>query len=171
MTMENDTDNGEAQCSYFIDMNWYQEQERSFTLLATSRLCPSSLKRKIPKSETALLNTLRQCCSKWEGFVTPSMPLLEMIFRLLLANGNEPLALEQIQEELQQRLSDTSGPRDLSIPKLKRIIEEDRYYGLRPAAPADVEETNTSPQNHQSAHGTATTSHPPTSLQPGEGQY
>jgi len=147
MIMENDGDNGEAQYSYFIDMNWYQEQGRSFMLLATSRLCPSSQKKKIPKSETALLNTIKQCCSKWEGFVTPSMPLLEMIFRLFLANGNEPLALEQIQAKLEQRLSDTSGPRDFSIPKLKRIIDKDRYYGLRPATPTDVEEPNTSPQS------------------------
>lgn len=147
MTTENDRGTSEAQCSYFIDMNWYQEQGRSFTLLATSRLCPSSQKKKIPKSETALLNTLKQCCSKWEGFVTPSMPLLEEIFRLFLANGNKPLALEQIQEKLQERLSDSSEPRDLSIPKLKRIIEKDRYYGLKPVTPTDVEEPNTSPQS------------------------
>jgi len=147
MTTENDRDNGEAQCSYFIDMNWYQERGRSFTLLATSRLCPSSQKKKIPKSETALLNTMKQCCSKWEEFVTPNMPLLEMIFRLFLANSNQPLALEQIQEKLQQRLSDSSEPRDLSISKLKRIIDEDRYYGLRPATPADIEASNASPQS------------------------
>ena len=147
MITQNDRDNGEALCSYSIDMNWYQEQGRSFALLATSRLCPSSQKKKIPKSETALLNTLKQCCSKWEGFVTPGMPLVEMIFRLFLANGNKPLALEQIQGRLQQRLSDSSEPRDLSISKLKRIINEDRYYGLRPTAPTDVEEPNTSPQS------------------------
>ena len=75
------------------------------------------------------------------------MPLLEMIFRLFLANGNKPLALEQIQEKLQQRLSDITEPRDLSISRLKRIIEEDHYYGLRPAAPTEGEEPNTSPQS------------------------
>jgi hypothetical protein len=147
MIMNDDRDNGEALCSYFIDMNWYQEQGRSFALLATSRLCPSSQKKKIPKSETALLNTIKQCCSKWEGFVTPSMPLVEMIFRLFLANGNMPLALEEIQEKLQQRLSDSTEPRDLSIPKLKRIIDEDRYYGLRPVTPAEGGEPNTSGQS------------------------
>lgn len=130
--MENDSNNGEAQCHYSIDMNWYQEQGRSFAVLAAGRLCPSSQKKKIPKSEAALLNTLNQCCSKWEGFITPDMPLLEMIFRLFLVNGNQPLALEQIQEKLRQSLSESSGARDLSIPKLKRIIDNDRYYGLSP---------------------------------------
>jgi hypothetical protein len=128
-------------------MNWYQEQGRSFPLLATSRLCPSSQKKKIPKSETALLNTIRQCCSKWEGFFDPNTPLLELIFRLFLANGNSPLSLQEIKDKLQQRLSDTSGPRDLSIHKLKRIIDYDCYYGLRPTTLPGVEEPNAEPQS------------------------
>ena len=151
MTMENDRDNdrdnGEVQCSYSIDLNWHKEQGRSFALLARSRLCPSSQKKKIPKSETALLNTLMQCCSKWAGFFNADAPLLEMIFRLFLANGNNPLTLAQIQDSLEQRLTDTSGPRDLSIPKLKRMIDNDSYYGLRPVTSADVEEPNAEPQN------------------------
>jgi hypothetical protein len=147
MTIENDRDNGEAQCRYSIDLNWYQEQGRSFALLAKSRLCPSSQKKKIPKSETALLNTLMQCCSKWEGFFSPNAPLLEMIFRLFLANGNNPLLLAQIQDRLEQRLTDTRGPRDLSIPKLKRIIDYDNYYGLRPTTSVDAEEPNAEPQS------------------------
>jgi hypothetical protein len=59
------------------------------------------------------------------------MPLLEMVFRIFLANGNQPLKLGQIQEQLQQ-LGDISGTRDLSIPRLKRILDNDQYYGLRP---------------------------------------
>jgi hypothetical protein len=66
------------------------------------------------------------------------MPLMEMVFRLFLANGNQPLNLEQIQEQLQKWLGDSSNARDLSIPKLKRILDNDRYYGLRPA-PAEEE--------------------------------
>jgi hypothetical protein len=145
--MENDRDNGEAQYSYFIDMDWYREQGRSFPLLATSRLCPSSQKKKIPKSETALLNTIKQCCSKWEGFFNPNTPLVELIFRLFLANGNKPLTLEQIQNKLQQRLTDTSGFRDLSIERLKRVIDSDNYYGLRPTTLEGVEEPNAEPQS------------------------
>lgn len=134
MTVEQDMDTAEVQHRYFIDLNWYQEHKRSFTTLAASRLCPSSRKKGIPKSEATLFRTIKQCCSKGEGFLTPNMPLLEMIFRILLTNGNQPLELEEIQERLQQCLGDSSGARDLSIPKLKRIIENDRYYGLRPVS-------------------------------------
>ncbi|HUV51693.1 MAG TPA: hypothetical protein VMW64_01285 [Dehalococcoidia bacterium] len=122
----------EIQPRYFIDLNWYQEQGRSFVALATSRLCPVSRKKEKSKSDAALLRVIKQCCSKREGFITPTMPLLEIVFRQLLANGNQPLGLDQIQEQLQKYLGDTSA-KDISLPKLKRIIENDRYYGLKPA--------------------------------------
>ena len=122
----------EIQPRYFIDLNWYKEQGRSFAALATSRLCPVSRKKEKSKSDTALLRAIKQCCSKREGFIAPTMPLLEMVFRLLLANGNQPLGLDQIQEQLQKYLGDTSV-KDISLPRLKRIIDNDRYYGLKQA--------------------------------------
>jgi hypothetical protein len=133
MTTEQDMGIDEIRLRYFIDLDWYQQRERSFATLAESRLCPTSRKKEKTKSEAALLRTIRQCCSKRDGFITPNMPLLEMIFRLLLANGNQPLELEQMQEQLQKWLGDTSNARDLSVPKLKRMLGNDQYYGLRPA--------------------------------------
>ena len=128
----------ETRPRYFIDLKWYQKQGRSFAALATTRLCPASRKKEKSKTDAALVRVIKQCCAKREGFITPSMPLLEMIFRILLANGNQPLELEQIQEQLQKYLSD-SHAKDISIPRLKRIIEHDRYYGLK-QAPEAVEQ-------------------------------
>jgi len=142
MSMKKNGNDSEVKYKYSIDLSWYQEQERSFVLLATSRLCPSSQKKKLPKTDTAIFNTMKQCCSKAEDFITPELPLAECIFRLFLANGNRPLSLEQIQARLQQRLSDISGSRDLSIPKLQRILKSDRFYGLRIAEVDDEEEPN-----------------------------
>jgi hypothetical protein len=142
MTTEQDMGIDEIRLRYFIDLDWYQQQERSFATLAESRLCPTSRKKEKTKSEAALLRTIRQCCSKRDGFITPNMPLLEMIFRLLLANGNQPLELEQMQEQLQKWLGDTSNSRDLSVPKLKRILSNDQYYGLR-SVPLTEEEKKT----------------------------
>ncbi|UCG83388.1 MAG: hypothetical protein JSW38_00765, partial [Dehalococcoidia bacterium] len=102
----------------------------------------SSQKKKIPKTDTAIFNTMKQCCSKSEDFINPELPLAECIFRLFLANGNRPLSLQQIQARLQQSMSDISGSRDLSIPKLQRILDSDRFYGLRIAEIDDEEEPN-----------------------------
>ena len=150
MTLENGAngaDNGASLCKYYIDLDWYREQERSFVLLATSRLCPSSQKKKIPKSDTALMNTLTQCCSKSEQYITPDMTLAESIFRLLLANGNNPMSLEQMQARLLQHAGDMTGSRDISVPKLTLIIDNDRYYGMTSIELDDEEDLNSSPQN------------------------
>ncbi len=150
MWTDNDENNGDARHKYSIDIGWSREPERSFALLAVSRMCPSSQKKKIPKTETAILNALKQCCAKSESFITPDLPLAETIFRLFLANGNKPLSLERIQAELQQRLSEISGSRDLSIPKLKRILDSDRFYGMKPTEADEEEEeelNNSLPQN------------------------
>ena len=135
MTTEQNLEPVETKTRYFIDLSWYQKQERSFAMLAANRLCPTSRKKEKSKSESALLRTIKQCCSKREGFITPNMPLMEIIFRIFLANGNQPLEVEQIQEQLMQ-ISDISSVRDISIPKLKRILDNDRYYGLKPAPEA-----------------------------------
>ena len=138
MTTEQDMEIVEKQLHYFIDLDWYRQKERSFATLAASRLCPTSRKKEKTKSEAVLLRAIRQCCSKRDSFITPNMPLLEMVFRIFLANGNQPLDLEQIQEQLQKWLGDSSNARDFSVTKLKRILDNDRYYGLRPA-PAEEE--------------------------------
>ena len=138
MMTEQDIEITEKPVYYFIDMDWYQQKERSFATLAASRLCATSRKKEKTKSEAVLLRAIRTCCSKRDGFITPNMPLLEMVFRIFLANGNQPLNMEQIQEQLQKWLGDSSNTRDFSIPKLKRILDNDRYYGLRPA-PAQEE--------------------------------
>jgi len=139
MTTENDRDRAEAQRRYFIDMNWYEGQGRSFTVLASSRLCATSAKKKALKTDAALLKAIGQCCSKSEGFIAPGMPLMEMVFRLFLANGNDPMTLEEVQTRLQDKLRESGDLRDISLPKLRRIIESDRYYGLRPVPSEEPE--------------------------------
>ena len=115
---------------YSIDIESYRLQARSFITLASSRLCPGPHDKKALKSEVGILNTLKQCCSKKDDFMQPNSPLLEMVFRVFLANGNQPLTLEQLQERLQRIASSTSDTRDFSSDKLRRMIEADRYYGF-----------------------------------------
>ena len=127
-----DEDNGpKSQRRYFIDLDWYRAQERSFVTLAAARMCASRHDKKALKSEAAILNALKQCCSKQQSFVAPGMPIQELIFRVFLANGNQPQDLRQIEDKLRQWLTPTGTLRDLSAEKLERIIGGDSYYGLR----------------------------------------
>jgi len=118
---------------WFIDLDWLEQHNRSFFALAQGCLCPKCRERlKVGKEEISaadLLSDIEDCCSKTPGFVTDKSPILDSIFRLFLANGNQPLDLEQLGKQLGEwRGGDTyrTSPEILS-----RLIGNDQYYGLR----------------------------------------
>ena len=127
-----DTDQVEPR--WFIDLDWYQQNSRSFLALAQGRLCPKCREQmKVGEVSPAdLLATIKDCCSKTPGFITGKLPILESIFRLFLANGNQPLNLEELGKQLSERRDgDTYYT---SAEMLSRLLGSDQYYGLRQVA-------------------------------------
>lgn len=117
---------------WFIDLSWFQQNNRSFIAITKDRLCAKcrdQLETKNKKiSADDIVADIRDCCSKTPGFISDRLPILECIFRLFLANGNQPLNLE----ELSQQLSEWQH-RDAystSAETLRRLLNSDRYYGL-----------------------------------------
>lgn len=124
-----------------IDQDWYQRNGRSLPLLVRSRLCPSCQQQLAPESSLDdLTRLLRDCCSGKDGFLSFRLPLKERCFRLFLANGNQPLTMQQISEKLGQ--PDELGSFALPSGVLQRIIEADEFYGLQlvPASISDLEQ-------------------------------
>ena len=118
---------------WFIDFDWYRQSNRSFFTLAQDYLCPKCReqleagKAEIPADE--LLSTIRDCCSKSPGFITSRLPILESVFRLFLANGNQPLDLEELGKQLNERFGGYTYNASAEI--LSRLLSHDQYYGLR----------------------------------------
>jgi hypothetical protein len=118
---------------WFIDLAWLEQHNRS--LLAQGCLCPKCLKKQkggsepIPPAE--LISSIKNCCGKASDFITDKLPILESVFRLLLANGNQPLSLEELSKQLvKRRGGDTQRT---SVEILSRLLRDERYYGLRQA--------------------------------------
>ena len=114
---------------YIIDFNWYQDSKRSFSTLIQSRLCKAcQSKIKVSKAkDEELVMSIKDCCSKNTDFITSKMPLLEIIFRIFLANGNEPLSIEQILQELEECRGEGSG---IAPQMLNKLLDNERYYGF-----------------------------------------
>ena len=115
---------------WYIDLDWYQQNNRSFSAVTISRLCPKCRKRLTGEvSAVDLITSIKDCCSKNPGFITGELPVLESVFRLFLANGNQPLSLD----ELGKQLSEWRGGGDFcaSGEILSRLLASDQYYGLR----------------------------------------
>jgi len=115
---------------WFIDLDWYQQNNRSFCTLAQRCLCPKC-REQLPEEMSAadLLTNIKDCCAKTPDFITSELPILESIFRLFLATGNQPLDLD----ELGRQLSEWRGG-DIyrTSPEISsRLLKSDQYYGLR----------------------------------------
>jgi len=122
----------EAGTRWFIDINWYQQNNRSFFALAQHCLCYSCREKLENKekndSESELLTAIGGCCSQDPEFINSRLPILESVFRLFLANGNRSLGLEELSSQLRERLGGDSYRTSPEI--LPRLLRNDRHYGL-----------------------------------------
>ena len=117
---------------WFIDLDWYQQNQRSFTTATRCSLCPDCLRRLEAKdgeiSADELLSAINSCCSTVPEYITPRLALMESVFRIILANGNRPLSLEELGRQLNERRG--GGAYHASEEMLSRLLESDCYYGL-----------------------------------------
>ena len=125
-----DTSTGQVGGKWFIDLDWYQHSGRSFLPLAQASLCPKCRERLEGETAAAdLLTAVKDCCSLAPDFITGELPVLESIFRLFLANGNQPLDLEELGSQLRGRRGGDAYR--TSADMLFRLLSNDWYYGLR----------------------------------------
>ena len=118
---------------WFIDLDWFEQNNRSFLALAQGCLCPKCAKQlkkgKGEISATDLIVTIKDCCSQKPGFIASRSPILESVFRLFLANGNQPLNLDDLGRQLAERRG--GDTQRTSAEVLSHLLGNERYYGLR----------------------------------------
>ncbi|MHB1131863.1 MAG: hypothetical protein ACYC4L_05680 [Chloroflexota bacterium] len=147
---------------YFIDMRWYDQQQRSFRVVAEQRFCGScrekvgtEVEERVPtidsKTGRVVYETravpygsnptavIRSCCSKERNYISVDMPVLEAVFRYFLLNGNQPTDLQALRDELSQWFPLTARSHNYSVDLLGRLIASDDYYGLREFRPEPVD--------------------------------
>ena len=120
---------------WIIDLDWYQQNNRSLATLAQGCLCPKCQEQLEAGglSEADSVANIRDCCSRLSGFITGELTILESIFRLFLANGNEPLNLAELSRQLNRWLG---GDTYRTSPEvLSRLLKDERYYGIRQVQP------------------------------------
>jgi len=76
-----------------------------------------------------ILKAVQSCCSKTDDFITVSLPFQESVFRVFLANGNKPLTLEELGEQLNKRRG--ADAHRTSVVFLSRVLQNDDYYSIK----------------------------------------
>jgi len=140
---------------YFVDPKWYEERGLVFSAVAQGRLCfscasklgtdveerypvidPKSKRvtfefRRVPYAANPL-PVIRDCCSRARDYITNETPLQETIFKVFLANGNQPMTVSTVREHVLTYLPEMAALRsDYPVELLERLISGDRSYGLR----------------------------------------
>lgn len=128
----------ESRATYFFDLDWFKENNRSFPVVVQSRLCPACQKKRDQSGESAaqaddsqaLLENIRTCCSQSQDFFPDGLPLMDAIFRVFLTS-QEPVDLEELHQQLKTRMGVAGDRRDISVKTLERLLQKDGSYGLR----------------------------------------
>ena len=122
-----------SEAQWTIDLNWLRDNNRSFSTIAGDALCAKC--RKKLKTDTGeikpadIIKAVQTCCCKSVDFITPGLPYQESIFRIFLANGNKPMTLAEVGEQLiQRRRSDAART---SVTFLARLMKNDDFYGIK----------------------------------------
>ncbi len=118
-----------------IDFEWLAQNGRLAAAMAWSALCPECRHRITAGPARAgldeVMGAIRQCCAAKPGYINAELPIMESVFRLFLANGNEPLDVIELGRQLSERRGiDTYRT---SVQVLTRLLEHDDTYGLRRA--------------------------------------
>jgi hypothetical protein len=126
---------------FHIDHGWWERENRDLTVEVQSHLCPAhrevfadhwdveqidwvDLRTGEVRQVNGVEHVLRVHCSKEPGYITPGLTLVEAVFRVFLANGNEPATCIELAEVL-------GRPPE----KILRTLAGHRVYkGIRPVA-------------------------------------
>ena len=118
---------------YFIDYEQASERPLSLALVIASRRC--YVCRQADEEEpsassdlTPYLERIIEHCTLTSDYLPADTPLKEAMFRVLLANGNEPMTAEEISLVLSGKWEMTPYPRDLSSRVIERLLDHSENY-------------------------------------------
>jgi hypothetical protein len=146
---------------YYIDISWYEQNGRSFKAMAQGRFCPACQAKAGTVSQERIpvvdkktnrvvyevqdvaygdqpMKVIREDCAKQRNYITPDTPVIEAIFRVFLATGNQPATAERLREQLGDWISLRDRPHNYAPELIERLIRTDRRYGLREFEPAEA---------------------------------
>lgn len=125
---------------FHIDFRWWDEGGRNFRLALRDQLC-DECRARFPdhrntemvdwidpetaevKRTDALWQCLRTICARKPDYVHNRLPLTTAVFRVFLANNNEPLSPSELHEHLPWKLPETI---------LRTLTAGTNYMGIRP---------------------------------------
>ncbi len=125
---------------YQIDVRAFDASGRSFAYAVYSRLSPGGRAvvddGKTPGgfgSASEYMKVISNICSKEPDFLLPGTPITEAVFKLLLANTNKAMTLDEIQSGLTTAWASVIYLKNLSDEILRRMLDRENDYFIKRA--------------------------------------
>ena len=125
---------------YQINARAFESSGRSFAFAVYSRLSPAGKSvvddGKAPGgfgSASEYMKVMSNICSKEPDFLLPGTPITEAVFKLLLANTNRAMTLEEIQSGLTTAWASVIYLKNLSDEVLHRMLNQKNDYFIKRA--------------------------------------
>lgn len=118
---------------YYVSLSRLEELNRSAVHLIAGRLtaaCPSYGNSASYPDPGSLIREISEFHGDTEDFIRSDMPIKEIVFRTLLASGNDPMFLSDLHHELTVRWSNAVRPIAIDEGHLARVLDSDTYYGF-----------------------------------------
>ena len=118
---------------YHISLPRLEQLNRSASHLIAARLttaCPSHGQGSTGLDPMALIREIQEFHSDTPDFIRADMPIQEIVFRILLARGNNPASLGELHRELTDRWGSALRPISIDQERLRRVLQADTYYGF-----------------------------------------
>jgi len=130
----------EEEPKYQIDVKAFDASGRSFGFAVYSRLSNSGKAviddGKTPGgfgSPTEYMKVMANICSKEPDFLLPGTPITEAVFKLLLANTNKAMTIDEIQSGLTTAWASVIYLKNLSDEILRRMLNQENEYFIKRA--------------------------------------
>ncbi len=124
---------------YVVDEAKLVVHSRSLSVMLLSRRCIQCEEKLDAKGGSApsIQQQMRQIsshCAKQDDFISPEMPMQEIVFRHMLRGGNKPVSLEKLFYVVTEEFFTPLSPRNISMLALSKVLDSDVYYGFTRSA-------------------------------------
>ncbi len=127
---------------YHIDQTAYEQAGESLEFAVWRRLCWSGecrlcrqspdLKPPVPvriRSINTIYNAIR-LCAKRDDYILANMSILEVIFRILIRNRNEPMRLLEIAEVIEEEWVTVLAMKSVAPATIQRLLDNPNGYRI-----------------------------------------
>ena len=145
MSTENDLLTGtttpiDPDAKYQIDIKAYDAAGRSFQYAVYTRMSERGMAQlggsatEMPESfgtPSEMMKIVSSICAREPDYLLPGTPISEAVFRLLIANGNRPMSLLDIQTGLASAWASVIYLKNLSDEVVQRMLDSQNEYFIR----------------------------------------